>query len=81
MIKLTKCSCNLLMAKLKVSFSVSFFFFKCLEKQFILPAFEVVWHMAAGHELSPKELIDGEEKTFREGKVQFSTSLSCLKEM
>lgn len=59
------------------------FFFSpmCLEKQSILPAFEVVWHMAAGHELSPKELIDGGEKTFREGKVQFSTSPSRLKEM
>lgn len=37
--------------------------------------------MAGDDELSPKELIDGEEKTFREGKVQFSTSLSYLKEM
>lgn len=37
--------------------------------------------MLGDDELSPKELSDGEEKTFREGKVQFSTSPSCLKEM
>lgn len=37
--------------------------------------------MLGDDELSPKELIDGEEKTFREGKVQFSASPSCLKEM
>lgn len=28
-----------------------------------LPVFEVVWRMAGDDELSPKELIDGEEKT------------------
>jgi len=37
--------------------------------------------MVGDDESSPKELIDGEEKAFREGKVQSSTSVSCLKEM
>lgn len=44
-------------------------------------AFEVAWHMAGDEQLSPKELIDGEERTFGEGKVQSSASVSRLKEM
>lgn len=57
------------------------FFFKVWESNSFCKCLKLSGTWRVTMNCPSKGLIDGEEKSFREGKVQFCTSLSCLKEM